>query len=113
MPLPTQHTQDEHPFIAGFEPAIPAMKRPKTDVLNRRITGIGPVFVYCNDTIVIANLSDCQLRCYHVAVVCSPATCQSPVQRNGTWTLAMSIFKGLSFIIPREKITLRNKHVQV
>jgi hypothetical protein len=38
-------TQEEHPYIAGFEPTIPTMKRPKTDALNRRVTGIDPVFV--------------------------------------------------------------------
>jgi len=64
--------------------------------------------------VLISSLSDCQLRCYRMAAERRTVTCQSYVQRNGTWTLALSVVTGLSFIIPREKlITLHNKHVQV
>jgi hypothetical protein len=43
-PVPTHHNKHERKTSvssAEFEPAIPAMKRPRTNALNRTATGIG------------------------------------------------------------------------
>ena len=47
---------------AGFEPAIPAIKRLQTDALDRTITGIGPSVEQRHEKLEVRGITNVQMQ---------------------------------------------------